>query len=60
MTWRCPTSATLPLDVELLDATVPPVVAVWLGPLDVTAALPPDILASLADEAVEWVRTRAD
>lgn len=62
----------LPLTVEIYDAArgleatreAPPepdwvALAVRLGPLDVTEALPPDILANLEDDALERLRRAA-
>ncbi len=63
----------LRLTVEIYDAIrgaevtpdTPPepdwvAVAVRLGPLDVTEALPPEVLANLEDDALERLRRAAD
>jgi len=63
----------LPLTVDVMDAThgadgtrdtAPEpdwvCLSVKLGPLDVTEALPPDILANLEDDALERLRRAAD
>ena len=63
----------LPLTVEVLDAVrgapatreAPPepdsvALLVRLGELDITAALPPEVLANLEDDALERLRRAAD
>ncbi len=68
-----PLTVELTLTVEVYDAArgaeitreTPPepdwiALAVRLGPLDVTEALPPEVLAALEDDALERLRRAAD